>query len=252
MNVVGTFGGTATPGTLYGIGVGPGDIRYMTLRAAALVLAVDVVAYFAKRGRPGNARTIVGPLLTPGRVELRLEYPVTHEIPVTDPDYGRQMTAFYAETAARLAAELAAGRSVGLLAEGDPFFYGSFMHMWRRLADDVPTEVVPGVSGMSGCWTRANAPITWGDDILTVLPGTLDEATLAARLAATDAAVVMKLGKNLGKVRRAVAAAGLLERAIYVERGTMAGERIMPLADCHDDRAAYFAMVLVPGQGRRL
>jgi len=251
MNLLDRIGGTAKPGTLYGIGVGPGDVRYMTLRAAALVQAVDVVAYFAKRGRRGNARTIVDPLMTEGRAELRLEYPVTDEIPVTDPTYGQQMRAFYEATAAHLAGVLGAGQSIGLLAEGDPFFYGSFMHMWRRLAHDVPTEVVPGVTGMSGCWTRADAPITWGDDILTVLPGTLDEETLADRLMATDAAVVMKLGKNLGKVRRAVEAAGLIDRAIYVERGTMAGERIVPLKECHEAASAYFAMVIVPGQGRR-
>jgi precorrin-2/cobalt-factor-2 C20-methyltransferase len=126
------------------------------------------------------------------------------------------------------------------------------MHMWRRLADTVPTEVVPGVTGMSGCWTRANAPITWGDDVLTVLPGTLDEAQLAERLQATDAAVVMKIGKNFAKVRRAVTLAGMIDRAIYVERGTMAAERIIPLAEAEDKTATYFAMVLVPGRGRRL
>lgn len=246
------LGGQAVAGTLYGIGVGPGDIRYLTLRAAALVSSVDLVAFFAKRGRPGNARTIVAPLLSLGRAELRLEYPVTDEIPVADPDYVRQMAAFYRDSAAALAGHLAAGRSVGLLSEGDPFFYGSFMHMWRRLADDHPTEVVPGVTGMSGCWTRANAPITWGDDVLTVLPGTLDEATLTRRLAGTDAAVIMKIGKNLAKVKRAVIEAGLLDRAIYVERGTMAGERILPLAECREERTAYFAMVLVPGRGRRI
>jgi precorrin-2/cobalt-factor-2 C20-methyltransferase len=244
--------GTATPGTLYGIGVGPGDPRYMTLRAAGLVLAVDVIAYFAKRGRTGNARRIVEPLLTAGRDELRLEYPVTDEVPVADPTYGQQMTRFYASAADQLEAALNAGKSVGLLAEGDPFFYGSFMHMWRRLAERHPVEVVPGVTGMSGCWTRANVPITWGDDILSVLPGTLPEDALTARLASTDAAVIMKVGRNLGKVRRAVAAAGLLDRAVYVERGTMPDETVRPLAEMTDEHGPYFAMVLVPGQGRRL
>ena len=79
--------------------------------------------------------------------------------------------------------------------------------MWRRLAADFPVEVVPGVTGMSGCWTRANLPITWGNDTLAVLPGTLDEKQLVERLRLTDAAVIMKVGRNLGKVRRAVEAA---------------------------------------------
>jgi precorrin-2/cobalt-factor-2 C20-methyltransferase len=244
--------GTARGGTLYGVGVGPGDVRYLTLRAAGLVRAVDVVAFFAKRGQPGNARRIVAPLVAAGREEMRLEYPVTEEIPVEHPDYQQEIACFYRESAARLAASLTMGRSVGLLSEGDPFFYGSFMHMWRRLAPNFPVEVVPGVTGMSGCWTRANLPMTWGNDTLAVLPGTLDEATLVERLKHTDAAVIMKVGRNLPKVRRAVDGAGRLARAVYVERGTMQDERIVPLAECDGPRGAYFAMVLIPGEGRRL
>ncbi len=151
-----------------------------------------------------------------------------------------------------MAVELRAGRSVGLLAEGDPFFYGSFMHMWRRLDGVVPIEVVPGVTGMSGCWTRANAPITWGDDVLNVMPGTLEETAMVERLSRADASVIMKVGRNLAKVRRAVEAAGLLDRAIYVERGTMSEERITPLCERTETSGPYFAMVLIPGQGRRL
>lgn len=252
MSPLDTIAGVAQRGTLYGIGVGPGDVRYMTLRAAGLVRSVDVVAFFAKRGREGNARKIVAPLLDGNHRELRLEYPLTDEVPTRDPEYARTITGFYREASDALAVELRAGRSVGLLAEGDPFFYGSFMHMWRRLDGVVPIEVVPGVTGMSGCWTRANAPITWGDDVLNIMPGTLEEAAMVERLSRADASVIMKVGRNLAKVRRAVEAAGLLDRAIYVERGTMSEERITPLGERTEASGPYFAMVLIPGQGRRL
>jgi precorrin-2/cobalt-factor-2 C20-methyltransferase len=244
--------GTASAGTLYGIGVGPGDISYLTLRAAALVRDVDVIAFFAKRGLQGNARGIVDPLMGPDRHELRLEYPVTNEIPPEDPSYRERIGRFYEESAEALSVLLRQGKSVGLLGEGDPFFYGSFMHIWRRLDKVFPIEVVPGVTGMSGCWTRANTPITWGNDVLSVLPGTMGEEQLTRRLADTDAAVIMKVGTHLAKVRRAVTAAGLLARAIYVERGTMQGEQIMPLSEGPDVGSPYFSMVLIPGQGRRL
>jgi precorrin-2/cobalt-factor-2 C20-methyltransferase len=251
MSILDTLAGTAKAGTLYGIGVGPGDARYLTLRAAGLVQGVDVLAYFAKMGSPGNARRIVAPLMVQGRDERRFEYPVTTEAHADSAEYEQKISAFYRATAEALAALLRQGRSVGLLAEGDPFFYGSFMHMWRRLASDFPVEVVPGVTGMSGCWTRANLPMTWGDDALAVLPGTLDECRLVERLRLADAAVIMKVGRNLAKVRRAVETAGLLSRAVYVERGTMQDERILPLAEC-GPAGTYFAMVLIPGQGRRL
>jgi precorrin-2/cobalt-factor-2 C20-methyltransferase len=231
---------------LYGVGLGPGDPDYVTIRA------LKVLQRFSKRGRRGNARTIADALAGPDpEREIGLVYPVTTEIPAAHPDYAAALAAFYESGAARIGAEVEAGRTVAVLCEGDPFFYGSFMHLWRRLEVRFPIEVVPGVTGMSGCWTRADAPIAWGDDVLTVLPATLAEDEMARRLASADAVVIMKLGRHLPKVRAALAAAGLLGRATYVERGTMSGERICRLADKADDAAPYFSMILVPGLGRR-
>lgn len=239
--------------SFYGVGLGPGDPAYVTLRAREVLERADRLVHFCRRGQRGNARAIADRIVgaDPAR-EIALVYPVTTEAPVADPAYAEPIAAFYAESATLLAAEAEAGRIVAILCEGDPFFYGSLMHLWRRLAPRFPFEVIPGVSGMSGAWTLAEAPITWGDDVLTVLPGTLPEAELARRLGDTDAAVVMKLGRNLPKVRRALAEAGLTGRAIYVERAAMAGQQIMRLADKADDEAPYFSMILVPGEGRRL
>jgi len=239
---------------LFGLGLGPGDPDYMTVRARKVLEQADRLVHFCKRGRRGNARTIADAVVgaDPAR-EIALVYPVTTEIPADHPDYASALNPFYEEAAARLLGETEAGRTVAVLCEGDPFFYGSFMHLWWRLKDRVPTEVVPAVSGMSGAWTHAGAPITWGDDVLTVVPGTLSEADLARHLRETDAAVIMKLGRHLPKVRAALNAAGLLDRAIYVERATMAQERIVPLADlCQDEEAPYFSLIIVPGRGRRV
>ncbi|PSC06689.1 precorrin-2 C(20)-methyltransferase [Alsobacter soli] len=238
-------------GTLHGVGLGPGDPDLLTVKAVKAVQSAPVIAYFCKRGRRGHARTIVDSWLKPEREELALAYPVTVEIPFADPRYNAALSGFYAESAERIARELEAGRDVALLCEGDPLFYGSFMHLYVRLKDRFRVSIVPGVTGMSGCWTAAGAPITWGDDVLTVLPGTLPRDQLAAKLAATDAAVIMKLGRNFPKVREALAEAGLTDRAIYVERGSMAEEKVLPLRDKRDDEAPYFSMILVPGQGRR-
>src|SRR5258708_31960162 len=154
--------GTACAGTLYGIGVGPGDVRYLTLRAAALVRDVDVLAFFAKRGLQGNARGIVDPLVGPGRTELRLEYPVTDEVPPEHPTYQKEIAHFYEESVVALSELLRQGKSVGLLAEGAPFFYGSFMHMWRRLNGDFPIEIVPRVTGMSGLRRQPHCAVPLG------------------------------------------------------------------------------------------
>jgi precorrin-2/cobalt-factor-2 C20-methyltransferase len=238
-------------GTLIGVGLGPGDPELLTVKAVRALEGAPVVSYFAKRGRRGHARTIADRWIPPGAAELPLHYPVTTEIPFDHPDYAAALSGFYAEAADLLAGHLGAGRDVALLCEGDPLFYGSFMHLHLRLRERFPCRIVPGVTGMSGCWAAAGEPMTWGDDVLTVVPGTLPAPALRARLAGADAAVVMKLGRNLPKVRAALAAAGLLERAVYVERGTMAAEAVMPLAEKADDAAPYFSIVLVPGRGRR-
>lgn len=238
---------------LFGVGLGPGDPDYMTVRARDIIQKADRLVHFCKRGRRGNARVTADAVIAPDPArEIELAFPVTIEVAVDEEGYTGPIAAFYDEAARQLAAEMEAGRTVAVLCDGDPFFYGSFMHLWRRLSHRFPTEVVPGVTGMAGAWTRAQAPITWGDDIMTVLPGTLPEAELTRRLLDTDAAVIMKLGRNLPKVRRALKAAGLIHRAIYVERATMAEQAIANLSDKTDDEAPYFSMILVPGEGRRL
>jgi precorrin-2/cobalt-factor-2 C20-methyltransferase len=234
-------------GKLIGVGVGPGDPELITLKAVRVLEAADVVVHFAKAGRAGNARTIAARHLRPGVRELPLAYPVTTELPKDEPAYCDIMRAFYDASAAEVAAHLGEGRVVAVICEGDPLFYGSYMHLHVRLASHYTAEVVAGVSGMSGCWSAVGAPIAQGDDVFTVLPGTLPEAELERRLAETDAVVVMKLGRNLPKVRRALERTGRLARAIYVERGTMADEKTIRLADKPDDSAPYFAIVLVPG-----
>lgn len=238
-------------GRLYGIGLGPGDPELVTLKAARHLAAAPVVAYFCKKDRRGNARAIADGLMPVGCVEVRLPYPVTTEVPVHDRAYADHLAPFYEASAATLAAHLAAGRDVALLCEGDPLFYGSFMHLYVRLRDRFPVTIVPGVTAMSGCWTTAGLPMSWGDDVLTILPGTLDAETLRTRLIGSDASVIMKIGTNFAKVRAAVEAAGQLGEAIYVERGTMAGEVVMPLREKTDGVAPYFSIVLLPGHGRR-
>ncbi|UTD27563.1 precorrin-2 C(20)-methyltransferase [Bradyrhizobium sp. WD16] len=237
-------------GALRVVGVGPGDPELLTLKAARILGSADVVAFFAKAGRPGHARTIVEGALNPAAEQLRLVYPFTTEVALDDPRYLAEMAQFYESAASTLADRLDRGLEVALLSEGDPFFYGSSMYLFDRLARDYAHEVIPGVTGMSGCWAQARIPICHGDDVFCVLPGTLDEDTMIERLKAVDAAVIMKVGRNLEKIRRALRAAGLLNRAMFVERGTMGDERIVPLARLEEDKASYFSLVLVPGRQR--
>lgn len=232
-------------------GLGPGDPNLMSVRADREVRAAKHVAYFRKQGRPGQARRIVEGMLAADVCEYPMEYPVTTEIAFDSPDYVRQLAGFYDEWAERLA-RLARAVDVVVLCEGDPYFYGSFMHLHARLQGRIEIEVIAGIPGMAGCWNAVGRPMALGDDVMTVLMGTLPEDELERRMRSSDALVVMKTGRNLQKVRRALASAGRLDEAWLVERGTMPGERIARLAEVDEADCPYFAIVLVHGRGRRV
>jgi precorrin-2/cobalt-factor-2 C20-methyltransferase len=238
-------------GRLIGVGVGPGDPELLTLKAVRALREADVVAHFAKSGHASNARAIVAGHLRAGLEELPLEYPMTTECATSSATYRQALRDFYDRSAAAVAARLDGDRTVAVICEGDPLFYGSYMHLHVRLAPRYRTAIVAGVTGMSGCWSQIGVPIAQGDDVFTVVPATLPEGELERRLADADAAVVMKLGRHLPKVRRALDRLGRLSRAIYVERGTMAGGVAVKLADKPGDEAPYFAVVLVPGWEHR-
>jgi precorrin-2/cobalt-factor-2 C20-methyltransferase len=242
---------TAVVGKLLGVGVGPGDPDLLTLKAIRAIGEADVIVFFAKAGNASHSRTIAARHLRDGIIELPLHYPVTTELPKCSDSYRHALAGFYDGAAAKIAAHLEAGLRVVVLSEGDPLFYGSYMHLHARLASRFATEIVAGVTGMSGCWSAAGTPMVQGDDVFTVLPATLPEHELARRLADADAAVIMKVGRHLPKLRRALTCCGRLDRALYVERGTMADAKMIPLAAKPDDEAPYFAVLLVPGWKER-
>jgi len=231
-------------------GLGPGDPDLISVKSDRVIRSAKHVAFFRKKGRAGQARTIVKGLLRDDVIEYPMEYPVTTELHFDSEEYRQLMVDFYEEWADKLEA-LAKDHDLVVLCEGDPFFYGSFMHLHTRLQGRAEVEVLPAIPGMVGCWNALDMPYTWGDDVMTVLMGTLPEEDLVAHMKAADALVVMKTGRNLPRVKRALDKAGKLQDAWLIEKGTMPGQRIAKLADVAEDDCPYFAIVLVHGQGRR-
>lgn len=236
------------PGHLFGLGVGPGDPDLVTVRAARVLERVDAVAYFAAVRRPSNARRVVADRLDGRHHEVRLEYPVTTEALPAHVSYETLLIDFYDAAAKQVAELLEQGADVAVICEGDPFLFGSYMYLHSRLAHRFPTEVVPGVSSILASAVAIGTPLACRDEALAVLSGLLPVDALEARLRGCDVAVVVKVGRNLAKVREAVTRAGLLDRATYVERVTMAGERTCPLAEADPTAAPYFSMVVVPSR----
>ena len=240
-----------TAGTLYAVGVGPGDPELLTLKATRLIAAADVIAYHSGTKGTSIARSIVADLIPENVVEELLAYPVTVGPADHSQGYYAQIDEFYDASAARLAEHLAAGRSVVVLAEGDPLFYSSYMYLHDRLADRFRWEIVPGVTSVSASSAAVGVPLVRHEDVLTVLPGTLPVPELARRLSGRDAVVIMKLGRTFAGVREALRQAGRLEDAVYVERASTGREVVRPVADVDPDAVPYFSSIVVPGPGRR-
>ena len=237
-------------GTFYGVGLGPGDPELITRKAARIIADADVVAYHAGVNKASYARTIAADLIRPGVCEEELRYPVTTGVTDHPGGYAGALADFYETSASRLAAHLDAGRTVALLTEGDPLFYGSFMYMHDRLSARFDTEIIPGVPAFSAATAALGMPLVRQTDVLTVLPGTLGEHELAMRLADTDGAIIMKLGRTFPAVRRALAAAGRLEHAYYVERASHPQQRWLRVADVEEASVPYLSLIVVDGDSR--
>lgn len=235
------MGDDTVSGIVYGLGVGPGDPELITVKAQRLLREAPVIAYPAPLEGDSLARRIAAPHIADGKTEIAIRTPMSrarfpaHEV--------------YDQAAEDIGAHVRAGRDVAVLCEGDPFFYGSFMYLFARLATDWKVEVVPGVSSLTATAAMLGAPLAARDDVLTVLPATLEEAELRARLAQVEAAAIIKLGRHFSKVRAILEELGLAAHAHYIEHATMADQRIMALAEVEADTAPYFSMILLHRRG---
>ncbi|CAK0770804.1 Precorrin-2 C(20)-methyltransferase [Azospirillaceae bacterium] len=239
---------TDRKGRLFGLGVGPGDPELITVKALRLLRAAPVIAYPVAKGKKSYALTIIENYLQDAQIRLPLIYPVTEDSWPPPFCYESVLSRFYDDSASEVAVHLENGQDVAVVCEGDPFFYGSFMYLHDRLAERYQTTVIPGVCSVTTCASVLGTPLVYRNQVLTILSGVLSEEDLKQRLAQTDAAAVMKLGRHFEKVRRVLLDLGLMNRALYIERATMAQQRIAPLAEVEPDGVPYFAMILVPGQ----
>jgi len=223
-------------GRLIGVGTGPGDPQLVTRRAWALIEGARVIAYPAPDTGTSFARSIVAEAIAGDAVEIPMSVPMRP---------GRAPAqSVYDDAATAIGGHLAAGRDVIVLCEGDPLFYGSFMYLLVRLRDSYPVEIVPGVNSLSACAAAQAHPLVARSDVLTVLPGTLDDEALAAAIGAADAVAIMKIGRHMPRLRALVDRLGLTGHALYTSHASLPHERALALSDAPDD-APYFSMILI-------
>lgn len=230
---------TKSTGKLYGLGIGPGDPELLTLKAYRILQSVPAIAYPAMENGKVLARSIVADYLRPEQIEIPMPLPFSPT---------RSSQPYYDIAAEKIASHLSEGRDVAVLCEGDPFLYGSFMYLFNRLSGKFTTEVVPGISSTLASAAQLGAPLTYRNDVLSIMPATLSEEILRDRLAVADAAIIIKLGRHFSKVRDVLIELGLFERALYIERATMLNQRIVAIAQVEPAEVPYWALIVIPSQ----
>jgi precorrin-2/cobalt-factor-2 C20-methyltransferase len=226
-------------GRLYGLGIGPGDPELLTLKAHRILTAVPVIAYPTSENGKALARAIVADFIRPDQIEIPLPLPFS---------VVRSAQPYYDSAAEKIAEPLKAGRDVAVLCEGEPMLYGTFMYLFQRLVDRFPTEVVPGISSTMASAAMLGVPITFGNDVLSIIPATLDAVTLRDRLAIADVAIIIKLGRHFAKVHTILDELGLVDRALYIERATQPRQRIVAITKVDPAQVPYWSLILIPSQ----
>ena len=229
---------------IWGLGIGPGDPDLITLKAHKILQLVDVIAYPELVDGESLVRAIAAPHISGVQEEIVISTPMVVE------RYPAQNV--YDKAALTIGAAVDAGKSIAILCEGDPFFYGSFMYLFARISEKYPVQVVPGVMSLSACSAELGLPLAARNDVVSVIPGPLDEKVLETQLLATNVAAIIKVGRHLGKIKRVLQKIGATENAHYIERATMKNQRIQPLSHVDDDSAPYFSMIIVRRSGEIL
>ena len=226
-------------GKLYGLGIGPGDPELLTLKAHRILTTVPVIAYPTLESGKVLARAIVSDFIRPEQIEIPMPLPFSVE---------RSSQPHYDIAAENIAEHLNLGRDVAVLCVGDPMLYGTFMYIFNRLCDRFSIEVVPGISSVMASAAMLGVPITYRNDVFSIMPATLEAEILRDRLVFIDAAAIIKLGRHFAKVRDILQELGLLERALYIERATLPNQQIIPITEIDPEAVTYWSLILIPSK----
>ncbi len=228
-------------GTLYGIGVGPGDPELITLKAVNTLKKVAVVfAAASTKNDFSLAQRIAAPHLREGVDIVRLEFPMTRDQQVLDKAWRANADA--------VIGVLAQGRDAAFLTLGDPMTYSTFGYLLRTLHGllaEIPVRVIPGVTSYQAAAAHTGRVLAESGESLTVLSGVAPEEELEAALKAADSAVILKAYKTMPVIRRVLTRLGLAESAVFVTRLGHEGEEVITGLDNIPEKPSYFSLLLV-------
>ncbi len=229
-------------GKLYGVGIGPGDPKLLTIRAKEILNTVDII-FVPKAKDDGRscARSIVESITSKPKRFIELTFPMT-----TDK---KKLESHWLGAARRIVKELKMKRTAAFVTIGDPFIYSTYIYLLETLRNNFPgviVETVPGVTSFNAAAASCGLPLLKGNQRLAILPVTMGLKDLRLMLKKFDTVVLMKIGSRLGKVIRLLKRAGLIKNSILVSHAGQAGEKIVrDLSSLKAERAGYLSVIIV-------
>jgi precorrin-2/cobalt-factor-2 C20-methyltransferase len=228
------------PGQLIGVGVGPGDSELMTLKAARLIEAADVISYIESSPGQSQAKAIAQeqvPSLA-AKPQLAIAMPMST-------DRG-PANARYDNGAAAIEAAVVAGKTVVFLCEGDPLFFGSFAYLLERLQPRIPCQVVPGIASPHAAASALQLPLTVLGESFAVVSGRHSAEYLCGVLQQHDSVVIMKAGRSRQKILQAIETAGRSDEAHYLEYISRSNQRIeRDVRQLDGEAGPYFSLFVI-------
>jgi precorrin-2/cobalt-factor-2 C20-methyltransferase len=229
-------------GTLYGLGVGPGDPELITVKAFRKLKESAVIAYPKKpRGKRSYAQKIIDAYFAPHEKEwLGLVFPMTK-----DPDILEKK---WNETVDLVWEKLQQGKDVAFVTEGDPLLYSTFIHMMRLMQErhpEVKIEVVPGISSVNGAASRLGLPLADGDEQVAIVPARADHEAMKKALEDNDCVIFIKVAKVLDEMLALLREMKLLDKASVVTKATSDEEIIWKASELEGAELEYLTLMVV-------
>lgn len=235
-----------TWGTLYGLGVGPGDPELLTLKAVRILGEVDVVfAAASTKNDFSNARDIAAPHLRPHSELVRLGFPMTKD--------AAALKNAWNENAAQVAACLKKGQNAAFLTLGDPMIYSTFGYLLEEvqaIAPQAPVQIVPGVTSFQAAAAATSTVLVEAGESLVLTSGQADAQRFGKLCRLAENAVVLKAYKNYQQIKDMLRQCGAMRKTLFCSRLGMEGERICDDLDAVQDTPHYFSLVLVKRSGQ--
>lgn len=236
-------------GKLYGVGIGPGDHRLLTLRAKEILDEVGTIFVpKAKDEGVSYARSIIEGAGLKSKNFVELTFLMTKD--------KEKLKAHWLRAAGKIAEVLATEKKAAFVTIGDPFIYSTYIYLQKTLRKNFPeieVETIPGISAFNAAASSAGLPLVSGNERMAILPVRKDLKGIKEALEQFDTVVLMKVGAKLDKVIHLLKEVKLIRNAVLISRAGQPNERIVKgLSSLKDKESGYLSVIIVKRRNKDL